>query len=654
MAAQVAAPEPAAVASDESLREERQPGDGLMQPLIASLLSMLLHLGLLIGLALWLVPLPPPRQAVAITSNVPWQRPDELLSQALDRPLEPARATAALIGAPVLANLDPAMAGLKVDTPLDSGLAMANPVRDLASLAPAREILDTVAKTRGNNARAAVDSGTQAVDRLTEELGQLLGRRKLLVVWCFDQSGSMQPDREEIRRRVAKIYTELGLMGSAQGDTLLTAVTSFGKGFLVHTKRPTSDTAAIEQAIGEVPLDDSGVEMMCQAISGAIRSQRRWLGDGLADQEPAAPVAANANNELADLSERQLVVVLVTDETGERSDNQAFLERVIDDAKHIGARIYVMGRESPFGCPYEQLVWTDPATKVRLPVLVDRGPETAQVEVLQYDGWGRRNDFLPSGFGPYDQVRLARETGGLFFLLPGRELGQRAKAARDAYLKRLRPYLPELESRADYLRARTQSAMRRAIWDVVCEFEVWDDAKVRQFTYPSSLSVDPRGFVTQAAAAVSVANRLLPVFDRSINSLERAADSRREELNQRWQANYDLMLAQLVSYRARANELLACLEPYVRDAPEVKNVLGEEKPTNYWRLQPKKELSVPAKTAADVARAAKLFAEVIERHPETPWAWRAAAEMSRPYGLQLVEAYYPRTDPPPKVEKPHL
>lgn len=652
MAAEVLASQPAGVAPDEALlRDERQPG--LAQPLIASLLSMLVHLGLLIGLAVWLVPPPPLRQAVAITSTAPLQRPEELLTQALDRPLEPARAMSALVGGPKLSGFEPSAVGLKIESPVDSTLAMANPVRDLSAMAPAREVLDTMAKTRGNNTRAAVDSGTQAVDRLTEELGQLLGRRKLLVVWCFDQSGSMQPDREEIRKRIAKIYTELGLMGSAKGDALLTAVTSFGKGFLVHTKKPTNDPAAIEQAIGEVPLDDTGVEMMCQAISGALRSQRRWLGDGQPDHE-ANPAAPNPTDELADLSERQMILVLVTDETGERSDNQSFLERVIDDAKHTGARVYVMGREAPFGCPYEQVVWTDPATKVRLPLLVDRGPETAQVETLQYDGWGRRTDFLPSGFGPYDQLRLARETGGLFFLLPGRELSQRARDARDAYLKRLRHYLPELESRADYLRARTQSPMRRAIWDVVCEFDVWDDAKVRQFTYPSSLSVDPRGFVTQAAAAVAVAHRLLPVFDRSINTLERVADSRGAELNRRWQANYDLMLAQLVSYRARANELLACLEPYVRDAPEVKNVLGEEKPTNYWRLQSKKDLSVPGKTEADVQRAAKLFAAVIENHPETPWAWRASTEMSRPYGLQLAEAYYPRTDPPPKVEKPHL
>jgi hypothetical protein len=629
-------------------------GGRVAQPLIAGLLSMLLHLGLLIGLAVWLVPSLPVHQAVSLISAGPWQRPEELLSQDLDRQVTPARVTAALVNGPTLANLD-ATGSVKIDAPLDASATLASPVQALAALTPATELLDTLAKTRGNSVRAAVDSGAQAVDRLTEELAQLLGRRRLLLVWCFDQSGSMRPDREEICRRIAKIYAELGLLGAARGDALLTAVSSFGKGFLVHTKKPTSDPAVIEQAIGEVPVDDSGVEMMCQAISSAMRTHRRWLGDGPSVPEPARAGRSKPDDELADLSERQMVVVLVTDETGERSDNQAFLEKVIDDARHIGARIYVMGREAPFGSPCEQLVWTDPQTQVRLPIFIDRGPETAQLEVLQFDGAGRRMDFLPSGFGPYDQVRLARESGGLFFLLPGKELGQRAKEARDAYLARLRHYLPELESRADYVRARTQSPMRRAVWDVVCEFDTWDEGKVRQFTVvPTSLSVNPKGFVAQAAAAVAVARRLLPIFDRTIHALDRAQASRREESSRRWQANYDLMIAQLVSYRARANELLACLEPYTLDAPEVKNVHGEEKPTSYWRLAPTKKLNAPARSSSDVELATRLFARVIESHPETPWAWRAAAEMSRPYGLQLVEVYSPPIEPRPKVDKPNL
>jgi len=654
MATELHRPEPVAAAPQIGDAAGQDVGSGrMMQPLVASLLSMLLHLTVLIGLAVLLVPPPPLRQGVSLMSADAWRRPEELLSQDLDQQIEATQPTAALINGPQLANLDVNAGAVKVDAPLETPRAGDNPVQSLAALAPKAEVLDTAATSRGNSARAAVDSGTQALERLTEELAQLLGRRKLLLVWCFDQSGSMRPDREEIARRIAKIYTELGLLGSAKDDSLLTAVTSFGKGFLVHTKKPISDPEAIQQAIAEVPVDDSGVEMMCQAVAGAMRTHRRWLGDGLAEAPPP-DVAPGADRELADLSERQMVVVLVTDETGDRSDNQTFLERVIDDAKHLGARIYVMGREAPFGSPYVQVIWTDPKTEVRLPVFVDRGPETAQLEVLQFDGGGRRIDFLPSGFGPYDQVRLARETGGLFFLLPGKELSARAKEARDAYLKRLRDYLPELDARTEYLRARSQSVMRRTVWDVICEFDTWDDSKVRQFTIPASFSVNPKSFVAQAAAAVEVARRLLPLYDRLINSMERAADSRREELNRRWQANYDLLLAQLVSYRARANEMLACLEPVSRDAPEVKNVHGDDKPTNYWRLAPKRELSVPAQTEADVQRATKLFAQVIENHPETPWAWRAAAEMSRPYGLQLVEAYSPPPPPRPKVDKPNL
>ena len=52
---------------------------------------------------------------------------------------------------------------------------------------------------------------------------------------------------------------------------------------------------------------------------------------------------------------------------------------------------------------------------------ISRGPETAEPEALQWTGFGRRHgrmaEHSSAGFGPYGQVRLARESGGIFFLL---------------------------------------------------------------------------------------------------------------------------------------------------------------------------------------------------------------------------------------------
>src|SRR5581483_2897087 len=78
-------------------------------------------------------------------------------------------------------------------------------------------------------AAAVADSIGDAMDRMTSEILNKLAKGKVLVVWCFDQSESMKDDREEIMARIDRVYKELGLAKSAQGDALLTAVTSYGQ-----------------------------------------------------------------------------------------------------------------------------------------------------------------------------------------------------------------------------------------------------------------------------------------------------------------------------------------------------------------------------------------------------------------------------------------
>ena len=53
----------------------------------------------------------------------------------------------------------------------------------------------------------------------------------------FDQSVSMRNDQKEIRERINKVYAELGLADAAAGDHLLTAIASYGSGYLTHTRK---------------------------------------------------------------------------------------------------------------------------------------------------------------------------------------------------------------------------------------------------------------------------------------------------------------------------------------------------------------------------------------------------------------------------------
>ena len=118
---------------------------------------------------------------------------------------------------------------------------------------------------------------------------------------------------------------------------------------------------------------------------------------------------------------RQMALIVVTDESGDRIDNDTQLERAIAEAKAARCKIYVLGREAVFGYPYAHMRWVHPQTKRVHWLPIDRGPETAFVEQLQTDGFHRRYDAHPSGFGPYECTRLGRETGGIFFMLPSLE-----------------------------------------------------------------------------------------------------------------------------------------------------------------------------------------------------------------------------------------
>ena len=77
-----------------------------------------------------------------------------------------------------------------------------------------------------------------AIDRITNEILLSLDERPTLVVWLFDQSGSLKAQRESIAERFDRVYNELGVIEASgnpafsrhQDKPLLTAVASFGAG----------------------------------------------------------------------------------------------------------------------------------------------------------------------------------------------------------------------------------------------------------------------------------------------------------------------------------------------------------------------------------------------------------------------------------------
>ncbi len=479
--------------------------------------------------------------------------------------------------------------------------------------------------------REIVDNLEQAIDRITQEIIFMLQEGDVIVVWLFDQSVSMRNDQKEIRERINKVYAELGLADAAAGDHLLTAIASYGSGYLTHTRKPTSDLELIRRAINEVPIDPSGFEVMCPAITRAINDHESYRARG----------------------KRQMALIVVSDESGEPENNVQTLEMAVATAREMNCRTYFLGREAVFGYPHAYMNWRHPQTGVNHWLQVDRGPETAFVEQLQTNGFRRRRDAFSSGFGPYEQCRIARESGGIFFMLPTveKELVGGEADKRRYELKAMKPYLPDLDSRQKQLAMRNDYPLRSFIWQVIVDLNPLNEETARIIELDMTFPRDPNAFLQRARQEQEKAKIYINYLANAQNVMEEAYQFREDELNARWQANYDLIYAQIIAYQARVYEYGAALEAFIRNPKQVPQLLPPNRRLVRWDLRNRLDLSAEEISRPYINRASELFEKVIELHPGTPWAERAAEELKRGFGLEVMPVY--RTPPAPRPNTPN-
>ena len=90
------------------------------------------------------------------------------------------------------------------------------------------------------------------------------------------------------------------------------------------------------------------------------------------------------------------------------------------------------------------------------------------VEQLQTDGFHRRYDAHPAGFGPYECARLGRETGGIFFMLPSLETNLVRGEKRQYDIQA--PYYPDLrsklENKVDIKASPLRTMLEKVIYDL--------------------------------------------------------------------------------------------------------------------------------------------------------------------------------------------
>ena len=484
----------------------------------------------------------------------------------------------------------------------------------------------------------AVDGYDMAMDLLTREILNRLSKGKVLVVWVFDQSLSMKDDQKEIRDRIEKVYAELGLSSAIKGDALWTGVVSYGRSFAVHTQRPTNMFEEIGKAIDAVPVDESGEEMMCMAVGQTVAGFRQFTGAGAG---------------------RQMMLVLVTDESGNQNDNQKTLEPAITVCKDARASVYVLGREAVFSYPYAHMNWRVttkvPGGGVQIDdfvVQVDRGPESPYVELLQTEGFAARTDAHPSGFGPYEQVRIARETGGMFLMLPTPETAVFRRDDTVFDFEQMRPYLPDTRSRDDYAKEREYSQLRTMIWQVINDLNPYKAEVGQYINLRQQFSPDLGERSRQIDQELAKAKVYVTYLDKAEKAMREARTYRDREKSPRWRAHYDLILAQLVAYKARVYEYGAYLALF-KTNPKPTEPLTATRAVRRWDLVDRSQTIADKITRPLIDDSTQLFQMVINQYPGTPWATRAQFELSRGFGIDLVPRYF-NPNPPPGNGRPRV
>ncbi|MDR3639618.1 MAG: VWA domain-containing protein [Isosphaeraceae bacterium] len=467
------------------------------------------------------------------------------------------------------------------------------------------------------------------LDLLAREILRFQGaeRRPLTVVWLFDQTRSMLDDRPIVRWKLQRILREIEREENEIQEAfkrmeprpkeitkealqISHLVIGFGKSSRLVTLVPTRNLEAVEDAFESLAVDESGIENTFHAIAKAIREARQTVAETT-----------------------RLLLVVVTDESG---NDDEFLEDALDTAIKKLVPVYVIGRQALFGTTLARL--GSPPDDARLPT-IRRGPESADIEVLAWDGLQPRDDEQPAGFAPYGLARLALHTGGIYLMLPSEE-AQRVRQREKAYsIVSLRGYEPEYTTREAYLARRESSPLRRALFDTI--------QATRDFSLPLRFPYEPRPLVESLRDAADKAERqwaqLIPIEAK----LRALRDDRAVEPSKRWQAHYDLMLAQVVAFQITRREYRAAIVALRRTASGAIDGAPE-----IWDLTHGRECQAPKEsTEASYREAERLLKLVIERHPYSPWA--DLAQTIRERGLSVKWHASRLKDAPPRVTGSH-
>lgn len=478
-----------------------------------------------------------------------------------------------------------------------------------------------------------------AIDRITEEILLSMEERRTLVVWLFDQSGSLTRQRQEIYDRIDRIYEELGVVEAVKSgkyrrdelQPLLTSVYCFGEGVFPVTQKPTANVELIKESIRAIPEDNSGLE---HVFTGVYQAATKFAKER---------------------KRRNVMLIVVSDEAG---DDQNGLDQTIQLCRRYEMPVYCVGVPAPFGRQNTYVKWVDPDPAYdQSPQWseVQQGPETLFPERIQLAFSAIPKDETPvdSGFGPYALTRLCYETGGIYFTVhPNREkngaVGRKDVPAFSSHMRyffhpdTMQKYRPDYVSFAEYDRMVRSNTARLAVVEAARMSWVANmEAPGLRF-----LKENEATFANQLTESQKVAARLEPQIEGLYQLLRKGERDRDQEVTPRWQAGYDLAMGRVIAVKVRTEAYNAMM------AQAKRGIKFKTKKNNTWELKSDHEITVSTQLANLANKGHEYLQRVVDEHPGTPWAMVAQRELAKPFGWRWEESYTYVAPPAPRVVRP--
>lgn len=445
-----------------------------------------------------------------------------------------------------------------------------------------------------------------AVDRMAVEIDRSLQNRKTLVIWLFDESGSMAPRRTAIADRFESIYKQLGALKSTGEDVqrrpLKTAVVGFSDKTTFYTQQPVDDVDEIVAKIRNIKPADSPDENVFTAVAQVTR---KWLS-------------------YRRKMRYNVMVVIVTDERGsDYGEDGSALEKVIQLTRTNGIRVYCIGNAAVFGREKGWVLYKYPDGFTQ-EWDVDQGPETVMMERLNLPFWGTQGFGryqMSSGYGPYALNRLCSESKGIY-LIADNGRGQKFNQAV------MRGYTPDYRPIRTYLKdVGTNTAKRSLLRAALLTRERRIPTLALAFNAPNDNTL--RTVLNDAQKPVAELDFRLRELQAE---LEAGEEDRGKVEEPRWQAGYDLAMGRVLAMRVRTygyNVILAQMKGQPKSF--------QKKDSNLWRLTPNRDITAGGSVKRLHKKALQYLNRVVDDHAGTPWALLAERELSAPMGWDWIE-----------------